>query len=358
VIRLTRRAALAAPLACGLASLCALAPASAVAQTAAPYAPSPVLIEAAQKEGKAVWYTSTDVAVSERMAKLFEAKYPGVKVQVERSGAERIYQRLNQEYGSNIKNADIVETSDAVHFIVFKRKGWLAQAVPEDVAKHWPAIARDLDGYYAAYRAHLSVMGYNSKLLKAEDAPKSRAALLDPKWRNRLVKAHPGYSGTILNDTFMIVQTPGLGWDYLAKLGQQRIMQVQSSTEPPKKLALGERLVMVDGNEYNLFQLKEKGDPVEPIYPEEGTTIAIGHSAILKDSTRPNAARLLYHFLFTAEAQQAMSDSGGLRSFHPGVKENAARTPLSKIKVLYPDASKLEAEVEDIKKRYEQHFGT
>ena len=30
-------------------------------------------------------------------------------------------------------------------------------------------------------------------------------------------------------------------------------MQVQSSTDPPKKLALGERAVMADGNEYNIF---------------------------------------------------------------------------------------------------------
>ncbi len=34
-------------------------------------------------------------------------------------------------------------------------------------------------------------------------------------------------------------------------------MQVQSSTDPPKKLALGERAVMADGNDYNLIQLKE-----------------------------------------------------------------------------------------------------
>lgn len=328
----------------------------ALAQAPAPYEPTPALIEAARKEGKAVWYTSTDVSVSEKMSAAFQAKYPGITVQVERSGAERVYQRINQEYGSNIKNADVIETSDAVHFIVFKRRGWLAQAVPADVAKHWPANAKDADGHYAAYRAHLSIMGYNTKLLKKEDAPKSRADLLDPKWRGRLVKAHPGYSGTIMNDTFMIAQTQG--WDFLAKLGQQRIMQVQSSTEPPKKLALGERLVMADGNEYNLFQLKEKGEPVEAIYPVEGTTIAVGHSAILKDSSRPNAARLFYHFIYTKDAQQLMSDFGGLRSFHPEVKEKPERTPLSRIKILYPDATKLEAEVENIKKRYEQHFGT
>ena len=48
-------------------------------------------------------------------------------------------------------------------------------------------------------------------------------------------------------------------------------MQVQSSTEPPKKLAQGERPIMADGNEYNLFTLKESGSPLEIVYPSEGT---------------------------------------------------------------------------------------
>jgi iron(III) transport system substrate-binding protein len=303
-----------------------------------------------------VWYTSTDVAVSEKMANLFEAKYPGIKVQVERAGAERIFQRINQEYGAKISNADIIETSDAVHFVVFKREGWLMPAVPADVARYWPATARDGDGQFAGYRAHLSVMGYNTKLVKAEDAPKSQADLLNPKWRGRLVKAHPGYSGTILTATYALSQA--LGWDYFEKLGQQRVMQVQSSTEPPKKLAQGERPVMADGNEYNMFMLKETGVPVEVIYPTEGSAIAIGNAAVLKNAPRPAAAKLLYHFLFTAEAQQAMSDIGGLRSFHPAVKEKPERKPLSEIKVLYSDPVKVEGEIETIKKKYEQFFGT
>ena len=55
-------------------------------------------------------------------------------------------------------------------------------------------------------------------------------------------------------------------------------MQVQSSTEPPKKLAQGERSVEADGNEYNMFMLKETGVPVEIVYATEGTPIAIGNA--------------------------------------------------------------------------------
>jgi iron(III) transport system substrate-binding protein len=135
-------------------------------------------------------------------------------------------------------------------------------------------------------------------------------------------------------------------------------MQVQSSTEPPKKLAQGERSIQADGNEYNMFMLKESGVPVEVVYPVEGTPIAIGHSGVLKNAPHPNAVKLFYAFLFSKEAQQLTSDVGGLRSFHPEVKEKEGRTPLSKIKILYSDPTKLESEIEDIKKKYEQYFGT
>jgi iron(III) transport system substrate-binding protein len=328
---------------------------AASAQAPAPYEATPQLVEAATKEGKVVWYTATDVQVSEKAARAFEAKYPGIKVQVERSGSERVFQRISQEYGSKIHNADVIETSDAVHFLLFKKQGWLQQAVPSDVAKHWPKEVKDADGNYAAYRSHLSVIAYNTRQVKKEEAPKSHADLLDPKWRGKLVKAHPGYSGTIMTGTHALSEA--LGWDFFEKLGKQRVMQVQSSTEPPKKLAQGERPVMADGNEYNVFMMKEDGVPIEVVYATEGSPVAIGHAALLKNAPNPNAAKLFYAWMFTKEAQQLISDVGGLRSFHPEVKEKEGRTPIKQIKVLYSDPTKLEPQMEQIKKKYEQYFG-
>ena len=226
------------------------------------------LIEAAKKEGKVVCYTSIDLPVAERIAKAFEAKYPGIAVRVERTGAERVFQRIGQEYASRIHAVDVVNSSDAAHFIVWKRDGILAPYVPEDVAKHYPAEHKDPDGMFATFRAWLCVIGYNTNMVKAEEAPKSFADLLDPKWTGKMVKAHPGYSGTIMTATYQMARD--LGWEYFEKLAKQRVMQVQSSADPPKKLALGERAVMADGNEYNMFQLKEKGDPVEIVYADRG----------------------------------------------------------------------------------------
>src|SRR6266404_782520 len=67
-----------------------------------PTSVTPALVEAARKEGKLSYYCALELNVGERLARLFEAKYPGIAVRVERSGAERIFQRIAQEQASGI----------------------------------------------------------------------------------------------------------------------------------------------------------------------------------------------------------------------------------------------------------------
>src|SRR5438552_7637959 len=315
---------------------------------------TPELIAAAQKEGKLAWYTSVDLPVAEKIARAFEAKYPGVGCRVERAGAERVFQRIGQEYGSRIYAVDVVNSSDAAHFIVWKREGLLAPYVPEDVARFYPAEHKDADGQFATWRASLSVIAYNTNLVKAEDAPKSFADLLDPKWKGKIVKAHPGYSGTILTATYQMARD--LGWSYFEKLARQNIMQVQSSADPPKKLDLGERAVMADGNEYNIFQMKELGRPVEPVYATEGSPLIIGPNGVFKDAPNPNAARLFQSFSLGREAQQLIIDVGGLRSVHSQTLEKAGRKSLKDIKTMKDDAAAVEKEGDSIKARYTKIF--
>jgi iron(III) transport system substrate-binding protein len=327
---------------------------SANAAAPAPQPVTPQLIEAAKREGKVVFYTAIDLHVAERIAKAFEAAY-GIRVQVERTGGERIFQRVAQERGNNIFAVDVLDASDTALFIVWKRQGVLEPFVPVDVAEKWPQAERDADGHFASVRFTLMPIAYNTKLVKAEDAPKSFADLLDPKWTGKMVKAHPGYSGGIVTSTYQVSRD--LGWEFFQKLGKQRVLQVQSATDPPKKLALGERAVMADGLEYILHQLKEKGDPVEIVYPREGTPFIPGSAAIARNAPNPNAAKLFYSFLFSRDAQQFLTDIGGMRSFHPDVTPKGARKPLSEIKLMRSDPEAQEPLMESIKKKYTEYFG-
>src|SRR6201996_9259756 len=80
-----------------------------------PTSVTPELIDAARKEGKISYYSALELNVAERLGKAFEAKYPGISVHVERSGAERIYQRIAQEQDSGINAADVDHSTDRAH---------------------------------------------------------------------------------------------------------------------------------------------------------------------------------------------------------------------------------------------------
>src|SRR5450631_2616290 len=326
------------------------------ARAAAPPAEAitPQLIEAATKEAKVILYSSMDLPVGEKLGKAFEAKYPGIAIQIERSGSERLFQRVDQEFGSNIHAADVINSSDASHFISWKKSGWLAPFVSEDIAQHFLPQFRDSDGMSATSRIYLSSIAYNTNLVKPDDAPKSFADLLDPKWAGKMVKGHPAYSGTIMTATFQIVRE--LGWEYLEKLSKQRVMQVQSSTDPPKKLALGERAVMADGNEYGVVLLKEAGQSVEPVYPAEGAPTVSGPTGIFATAPHPNASRLFQAWLHTRETQQFFTDYTAQYSAHAQVQSKPGRRKISDIKLMKEDAAGVEKMAEEIKTRYARLF--
>jgi iron(III) transport system substrate-binding protein len=325
------------------------------AATVEPSAVTPVLIEAARKEGKISFYTALELPTSERLGKAFETKYPGIAVRVERSGAERIFQRIGQEQASRIYAVDVVCSTDPAHFLDWKSKDWVAPYVPEDVARHFPQEQVDPGGMHATLCAWLEVIGYNTNLVAREEAPRSYADLLDPKWRGKLVKAHPGYSGAILTTTFLLVRE--LGWPYFERLAQQRVMQVQSAADPPKKVAIGERAVMADGNDYSLVLLKDQGQPVEVVHAAEGSPLIPVPSGVFRSAPNPNAARLFQSFLFSVEAQQLFVDTFAHLSFHALVKKRPGRTSLSAVKLLRADPVAVLAQTEEIKARYAKIFG-
>jgi iron(III) transport system substrate-binding protein len=169
-----------------------------------------------------------------------------------------------------------------------------------------------------------------------------------------MVKGNPNYSGTILTATFQMARD--LGWGYFEKLSRQKVMQVQSSVDPPKKIALGERAVMADGGHYNVLQHIDKGAPLAVVFPTEGAPYVSNPAAIFKSAPHPNAARLLHIWMHSGEGQQINTDYAGTYSMHAAVKPKPGRKPLSEIKTMREDAAAVLAEADGIKARYTQYF--
>ena len=312
------------------------------------------LVEAAKKEGKVVWYTSLALPSAEKVAKLFEAAYPGIKVEVHRTGSQRILQRVMQELQANIKNVDVIHTSDAGHFVLLKEKKLLARHTPPGVDR-FPAGFKDKDGYYYGLRATVNVIAYNTQKISAADAPRTWKDLLDPKWKGRMVTAHPGYSGVIATHVLALVHL--YGWEYFQTLAKNQLMLVQSAVDPAGVVASGERPVAVNGGDYTFYQSKKQGNPVEIVYPKEGVPLVVSPTAITSFAPHPNAARLFTDFGFTREVQQVMADSEGLYTGHPDVKYPADKPKLTDLRLLTAEPDELEKRNEEIKKRFVEFFG-
>jgi len=325
-----------------------------IASAVVPAAAQDARVEAAKKEGKVVWYTSLALPTAEKIGKLFEAAYPGIKVEVHRTGSQRILQRVMQELQANLKLVDVIHTSDAGHFVLLKEKKLLMKYTPAGVDA-FPAGFKDKDGYYFTLRATVNVIAYNTKLVPAAEAPKGWKDLLDPKWRGKMVTAHPGYSGVIA--THVLALTQLYGWDYFKQLAQNKLMLVQSAVDPAGVVASGERQVAVDGGDYYYYQMKKKGNPIDVVYPKEGVPLVISPTAIASFAPHPNAAKLFTDFTFSRELQQVMADSEGLYTGHPEVKYPSDKPKLSDLKLLTVDPEELEKRNEEIKSKFVEFFG-
>jgi len=120
---------------------------------------------------------------------------------------------------------------------------------------------------YATAFASLSPIGYNTNLVKPEDAPTTFADLLDSRWQG----AAPSSPRHVRSRA-------------IERLAQQKVVQVQSSRDPPNRLARGESAVQADGAHSELLLLRERRAPVEIVYAGEGTPLIVAPSVVFKNA--------------------------------------------------------------------------
>jgi iron(III) transport system substrate-binding protein len=325
-----------------------------VASGSMAFAQDAALVAAARKEGKVVWYTSLALPSSTALASLFMNKYKGIEVEVHRSGSQRVLQRAMQEVSAGIKNADIIHTSDAGHFVLLKKKGLLAKYAPSG-HEGFPSGFKDKDAYYYGMRATLSVVAYNPKIVSDKEAPKNWKDLLDARWRGKQVTAHPSYSGIIATHVQALVNL--YGWDYFKELARNKLHLVQSANDPAGVVASGERPVGVNGAEYFYYKTLKQGNPLKLVYPKEGVPLVVSPTAIAKDAPHPNAAKLFTDFIFSKEAQQMLADKEGLYTGHPEVTYPKDKPRLKELNLLPVEADQLEEKNAEIKKKFVEFFG-
>ena len=139
-------------------------------------------IEAARKEGKLVWYTSTNLTESKPLLNDFEKQYPFIKGEIFRASGEVTLNRIFTETRGGKWNFDVVMGNE--FDVLMDAKLLAPYKSPE--SKNFLAEFKDPKDYWCAVYVVYRTIGYNSKLIAEKDAPKRWEDLLDTKWKGKI----------------------------------------------------------------------------------------------------------------------------------------------------------------------------
>jgi len=104
------------------------------------------LVEGAKKEGKLIWYTSTNVTESKPLLDDFEKQYPFIKGEIFRASGEKTLNRIITEARAGRSEFDIVTISEVDALI--EAKMLAPYRSPE--AKNFIPEFKDPNGYWTA----------------------------------------------------------------------------------------------------------------------------------------------------------------------------------------------------------------
>lgn len=262
------------------------------------------LTEAARKEGSLTWYVAQmSGEAAEDIGRIFTAQYPGIAVSVVRTTGQVAYQRIQQELKNSAPQCDVFSTTDIAHMPALRDRGALAQYMPRNAAQlAAPFVGLGEAGYYYATTASLQIMVYHTKAVPPGDVPRNWPDLIDPKWKNRVAVAHPAFSGYF--GQWVLAMRKLYGWTYFEKLAANKPRIGRSGNDPLTMLNAGESVIGT-GPVSTTVQNIDKGNPVNFVYPSDGTLLCVGPSAILAAAPRPNAARLFLEWLLSIEYARA-----------------------------------------------------
>jgi len=307
--------------------------------------------DAAKREGKVVWYTSLPIALSQRLAGLFEQR-SGIKVELFRSGGSAILRRFLQERDAGRVLADVLYTADPAATASLAAKDAFVAFQPKNFDRI-ADVAKDPQGRYYALRLNMITLFARTDLVAPADVPKSWRALADAKYKGKLVIADPSF--TAVQVAVVATLATKLGWSYYESLRRNDAMVVPGNQQLTDMLKRGERMIAAGGLDSYAFDARREGHRIASIVPSDGGFAVPGPVAVLKGSPNPNAAKAFVEFLISDEVQEIVVADGAYsaRTDLPPPEGEAA---LKDLNLLAVDYDALEKSAPAIKKRFNEVF--
>jgi iron(III) transport system substrate-binding protein len=350
MIRTNRRAVLG-----GLGAAAIIRPSLASAQDLPAH--ERALHQAAQREGELTWYTGQlQAEPSEAAARAFTERFPGVRCTVVRSTSQVAFQRLSQDMRARVAQCDVFSSVDQSHLTFLKREGRLMAYRPENAAGMVKAArdASDADGHFQVTYLALYALARRTDRVTEAEAPKSWRELTDPRWRDRLSVGHPGFSGAV--GSWAVLMRKAYGEQFFRELERNKPQIGRSASDPVTVLNAGERVVGVAISGQSTLLTISRGNPLQLIYPTDGTLMVPSPTGAMANAPRPNAARLFMEFM-TSPAYSAAITRFYAESLRPEVPAPQGSQPLDSIPLISPTAAEVETGIPEVKELWRDIFG-
>jgi iron(III) transport system substrate-binding protein len=310
---------------------------------------------AARAEGTVTWYVAQmSGEAAEAMGHRFTERYPGVGVSVIRTTGQVAYERLQQELKNNTPNCDVFSSTDISHYPALMKRNALARYEPSnagELAVSYQGLAQK--GFYYPTNGSLQLLIYNTQSVTGADIPRRCTDLLDPKFNHRVAIAHPAFSGYF--GQWLLAMRRLYGWSYFEKLAANNPRIGRSGNDPITMLNAGE-CVVGTGPASTSTVTAARGNPIGIVYPEDGTVLTVGPSAVVASAPHPNAGRLFLEWLLSRDYADA-SRAWALEPVRADAQPLPGLKPISEIKTITLTAAEIARELPEAIEQWRDTFG-
>lgn len=262
--------------------------------------PESRLTDAAKSEGKVVFYTTMTLSQSEKVVEKFEKKYPFIKVDLFRTGGDPLLNKIQTEARGGLNAWDVVSGRGDMVLPLMQDNLLAAYRSPE--SKFISPDLVDDQSYWTAYYVNPYVLGYNTKLVKKDQVPKTFEDLLDPKWKGNKI--------SIDDEAYGLLSGLIRAWGkekavaYFKKLAAQNPVVMRGNTNRVQLAVAGEYDLII-AYAPTIQRETSRGAPIDWV-PLEPAPVQVNPAMLAANAPHPNAGKLFIDFLLSEEGQKML----------------------------------------------------
>lgn len=280
------------------------------------------LSAAAMAQTELTVYTAIESDDLAKYAARFNQDHPEIKINWVRDSTGVVTARLVAE--KNRPQADVVWGLAASSLMILGEEGMLLPYAPEGLDALAPQFRDSANPpSWTGMNAWMAAICFNTieAAKHGLTAPTSWQDLTKPEYKGHIVMPNPASSGTGYLDVTSWLQIFGedAGWEYMDALHANINNYTHSGSRPCVNAAQGET-VMGISFAFRGAQEKQRGAPIDLIFPSEGLGWDMEATAIIKGTSKLEAAQTLVNWTVTQQANELYNEGYAIVAM-PGVAQ-------------------------------------